>query len=173
MKSFFVFDVESVGLHGEGFAVAGGVYLENGAAQWEFSMSCPLHECRGDGKDREWVRANIPELTVTHLSPKTMREQFWYNWMRAKNEGALMAADCGWPVEARFVIACVDDDPQQRNWDGPYPFMEIASFLTAAGMDPMAKYDRTESEMPVHDPLGDARQSARLLSLALEKLAAI
>ena len=30
---FFVIDVESVGLHGEGFAVAGGVYLRNGAAQ--------------------------------------------------------------------------------------------------------------------------------------------
>lgn len=172
MKSFFVFDVESVGLHGEGFAVAGGVYLENGAAQWEFNMSCPLDECAGSDNDREWVKANIPELTITHRSPQTMRDQFWMNWMRAKTEGAVMAADCGWPVEARFLIACIDDDPEKRNWDGPYPFMEIASFLTSAGMDPMEKYERTASEMPEHDPLGDARQSARLLSTALATLKA-
>jgi len=133
-------------------------------------MSCPLEECQGDNSDREWVKANIPALAVTHRGPETMRYQFWENWMKAKAEGAVMAADCGWPVEARFVIACIDDDPENRKWNGPYPFMEIASFLAAAGMDPMTKYDRTESEMPVHDPLGDARQSARLLSMALEKL---
>ncbi len=38
----FIFDVESVGLHGEGFAVAGGVYrAENAAAQSEFRFCCP------------------------------------------------------------------------------------------------------------------------------------
>lgn len=170
MKSFFVFDVESVGLHGEGFAVAGGVYLENGAPQWEFSISCPLDECAGDVSDREWVKANIPALHETHRNPRAMRDAFWLEWARAKAHGAIMAADCGWPVEARFVIACIEDEKELRKWDGPYPFMEIASFLAAAGMDPMKDYERTASEMPKHDPLGDARQSARLLSEALEKL---
>jgi hypothetical protein len=43
---FFVFDVESVGLHGEAFAVAGGIYI-NAAAQSEFRFCCPLEAAKG------------------------------------------------------------------------------------------------------------------------------
>ena len=41
--------------------------------------------------------------------------------------------------------------------------------MVAAGMDPHATYDRLLDE-PQHDPLGDAKQSARLLMTALKKL---
>ena len=166
---FFVIDVESVGLHGEGFAVAGGVYLPNGAAQWEFRLACPIDECAGDDDDRKWVKENVPAMEETHRSPKAMRDEFWRQWMKAKAGGAVMAAECQWPVEAGFVKACIADDPS-RKWEGPYPLHEIASYLAAAGLDPMAKYDRTPSEMPMHDPLADARQSARLLSEALARM---
>lgn len=167
MRSFFVFDVESVGLHGEGFTVAGGVYLENGAAQWEFRFSCPIDECEGDADDRKWVKENVPATEHTHRLPQALRNAFWEQWIRAKADGALMAAECLWPVEAGFVARCIKDDIENRKWEGPYPFVEISSVMLAAGMDPMAKYERTPSEMPPHDPLADARQSARLLSEAL------
>lgn len=170
MKSYFVFDVESVGLHGEGFAVAGGVYLENGAAQWEFKYACPVDECEGAEDDRAWVKENVPALQECYRGPKNLRDAFWAVWMKAKSEGATMAAECLWPVEARFVAHCVYDDIDARKWEGPYPFLEISSVMLAAGMDPMATYDRTPSEMPKHDPLADARQSARLLAEALAKL---
>lgn len=172
MKRYFVFDVESVGLHGEGFAVAGGVYLENGAAQWEFRYACPLAEAEGDEPDRQWVKENVPVISETHRSPKAMRDAFWVEWEKAKAEGAIMAADCLWPVEAGFVARCVYDDIEDRKWAGPYPFLEISSVLLAAGMDPLANYDRMPSELPKHEPLADARQSARLLSEALSKLKA-
>ena len=167
---FFVFDVESVGLHGEGFAVAGGVYLANGAAQWEFRLACPIAECAGSDDDRQWVKDNIPAIEETHRSPRAMRDEFWKQWMKAKAGGAVMAADCAWPVEACFLMRCVNDDREARKWEGPYPLHEIASYLDAAGLDPMAKYPRTPSEMPMHDPLADARQSARLLSEALARM---
>lgn len=169
-QSYFIFDVESIGLHGEGFAVAGGVYLPNGAAQWEFAYSCPTDECEGDDDDRTWVSENIPILYVTHRSPKVMRDDFWQQWMKAKREGAEMAVECGWPVEAGFLARCIHQGIGDRKWEGPYPLHEIASIMKAAGMDPMAKYDRTPSELPPHNPLADARQSARLLSIALSKL---
>lgn len=70
-QPFFVFDVESIGLHGEGFAVAGGVYLPNGVAQWEFRLACPIDECAGDDDDRKWVKENIPAIEETHRSPKS------------------------------------------------------------------------------------------------------
>lgn len=162
---FFVFDVESIGLHGEGFAVGGGAYV-NGVAQWEFRLSCPTDECAGSGEDLQWVKDNIPAIEETHRSSRVMRDEFWKHWMVAFGSGAKMAVECGWPVEANFLRACIADDPT-RKWNGPYPLHEIASYLSAAGMDPMAKYDRTPMELPVHDPLADARQSARLLSEAL------
>lgn len=172
MKSFFVFDVESIGLHGQGYAVGGGVYLENGAAQWEFRFACPVAECAGSDDGLKWVKENAPLITETHRSPKAMRDSFWVEWKKAKEQGAIMVADCGWPVESRFLAECIDDDSVDRSWDGPYPLHEIASYLAAAGLDPLAKHERTASEMPVHDPLADARQSARMLSIAIAALTA-
>lgn len=169
VSSFFVFDVESIGLHGEGFAVAGGVYLANGAAQWEFHLACPPCKAEGLLNDREWVNKNVPFMDVTHRDTFGVRMSFWEKWVKAKSEGAEMAAECLWPVEARFLHDCITDDAQ-RLADAPYPFHEIASVMFAAGMNPLATYDRTPSEMPPHNPLADARQSARLLSEALSKL---
>lgn len=169
VSNFFVFDVESVGLHGEGFAVAGGVYLPNGSALWEFQFACPIGECVGNEDDMAWVKYNVPTLEITHRSPYAMRDDFWRQWMKAKAEGAVMATDCGWPVEAGFLKACIADN-LTRKWDGPYPLHEIASYLASAGMDPLEKYERLAGELPVHHPLCDARQSARLLSIALGKI---
>lgn len=169
MKSYFVFDVESIGLHGEGFAVAGGVYLENGAVQWEFCFACPTTMAFGDPEDRKWVSKNVPAMEITHREPFSIRDAFWGEWIKAKSQGAEMAAECLWPVEARFLASCVGDDPLSRTWTGPYPFHDIASIMLAKGMDPKATYPRTPSEMPAHHPLSDARQSARLLSEALYK----
>lgn len=168
-SAFFVFDVESIGLHGEGFAVAGGVYLSNGAAQWEFSFCCPLDKAEGLLSDREWVFRNVPTLEITHRDTLGIRMAFWAVWEKAKSSGVEMAAECLWPVEARFLHDCIKDDAQRLR-DAPYPLHEIASIMLAAGMNPMATYDRAPSEMPRHNPLSDARQSARLLSVALARL---
>jgi hypothetical protein len=165
---FFVFDVESVGLHGEGFAVAGGVYIA-GAAQWEFCFCCPMDSAEGLLDDRNWVLNNVPVMEITHQTPKGIRLAFWAEWEKAKANGAQMAAECLWPVEARFLRDCITDDAQ-RLPTAPYPCHEIASVMLSAGMNPMANYDRTPSELPRHNPLADARQSARLLSDALARI---
>lgn len=171
---FFVFDVESIGLHGQAFAVAGGIYTRDGSTLREFAFHC--HEYRADGEmaDRVWVNEHV---TVSSLSaivecPRDVRSMFWRVWADAKETypGIQMAVECGWPVEARFLNACVDDDRGERTWSGPYPMHEIASIMLAAGMDPMATYERLPNELPAHEPLADARQSARLLATALKSL---
>lgn len=172
---FFIFDVESLGLHGEGFAVAGGIWKSGGTNVLEFAHHCALNCVRqGAEGDREWVRENvtIPEISTVHAHPSQVRRQFWEIWKTAKqlNPGIVMAAECQWPVEARFLLNCVDDARAARNWEGPYPIHEIASIMLAAGMDPMATYNRLENELPAHEPLADARQSARLLFEAISKL---
>ena len=171
---FFVFDVECIGIHGECFAVAGGVYIE-GAAQHEFRFCCPAEEAEGTDDDRAWVKANIPAMKITNRFPADVRDAFWAEWVKAKRQypTITMAGECLWPMEAGFVSQCVSDDKGARNWGGPYPFHEIASIMLSAGMDPMKEYERKPSEFPAHDPLADARLSARLLATALRRLAVI
>lgn len=168
-SKFFVFDVESIGLHGEGFAVGGGVYLANGSAQWEFCFCCPSEKAEGLRDDRDWVSRNVPVIQITHIDTFGLRMGFWKEWEKAKDSGAQMAAECLWPVESRFLNDCVRDDAQRLK-TAPYPCHEISSVMLSAGMNPMETYDRTPSEMPPHTPLADARQSARLLSVALSRM---
>ena len=171
-STYFVFDVESVGLHGEGFAV--GVAIMD-AATGEIEQTaiwcCSPLTAKGYADDYEWVNKNV-DLSDVMLSrvlpsPKEVRKAFWDYWLYWKVNGAVMAADVAWPVEARFLAACVDDNPVHEKWQGPYPLIDIASVRHAAGFDPLALEERREDELPAHNPLADARQSARLLHEAL------
>lgn len=169
----FVFDVESMGLHGEGFAVGGGIYrLENAAAVREFRYFTPHEPIEGTDENRKWVLNNIPVMDVTHWATHGIRGAFWEEWEIAKAAypGICMWAECGWPVEARFLAMCIEDRTKERYWNGPYPLHEIATVMHVAGMNPMGMYPRNASEQPQHDPLADARQSARLLSEAIHKI---
>lgn len=169
---FFIFDVESVGLYGEGYAVAGGVFI-NGEKMRGFFFACDLAEAVGTPTDREWVCENIPPFPATHPTPRQVRTAFWSEWRTAKQlyPNLVMAGECIYPVETNFVATCIRDDEESRKWEGPYPFHEISSIMLAAGMDPHGTYTRIPGvETPVHHPLADTYLSARLLYTALRKL---
>jgi hypothetical protein len=178
---FMVFDVESIGLHGQGFAVGWVVVNRMGVELEANRLACNPIAAAGDKEGREWVAANVPPIPVSRLdhmtpelaemfaikSPGGVRYGFWSRWLHWKGQGAVLAADCCWPVEARFLVECVEDDPVARRWLGPYPLIDIASIRLAKGLDPLGTEERRPDELPVHDPLADARQSARLLIEAL------
>lgn len=163
-----IFDVESIGLHGEGWAVGWVILDDNGQVVDEGYAACPQETAQGDDASREWVKANCPQIEPTHGGPNEVREAFWQAWQKAKEQGATLWADCGWPVEANFLSACVAANPQNRAWNGPYPLHEIATVFEVAGVDATAKLERLEDE-PEHHPLGDAKQSARLLAKYLKQ----
>lgn len=160
---WMVFDCESIGLHGETFAVGYVVIRGEGEELEHACWSCPPDEADGSPQGRQWVKENIPDLDYTHDTPRGLRSAFWDAWLRWMNEYAVLCADCAWPVETRFLAACVDDDPSARVWGGPYPLHDLASLRLAAGFDPLVTEDRLPHELPVHNPLADALQSARLL----------
>jgi len=194
---FMVFDVESVGLHGEGFAV-GWVVVDGGKVEIERWAACRSKYAHGPPEGRRWIKENLPDHVLDfeehHVqeeddlftpcgSPRTVRSVFWHAWMSEKDKGSTLWADCAWPVEARFLAGCVDDGrsgkmkdgwPQSpRAFDGPYPLHEIATARMMAGFDPTGSEERTPtSELPKHHPLADARQSAGLLGEALGVLEA-
>jgi len=181
-QKFFVFDCESEGLHGQTFAIGGGIYDIHGkpVEGSEFRFHCRQGVVGGCGdpnqatSDREWVKANVqihPESNVLP-GPGNVAAAFRELWAAAKAgfPGILMFVECGWPVEARFLIQCVGNKPAERNWEGPYPLHEIATLMLAAGLDPMDSYTRQPEELPAHEPLADARLSARLLAASLRRL---
>jgi hypothetical protein len=164
MDKFMVFDVESVGLHGEGFAFGYVVVtidnhtLESGAA------SCDPKFAHGTDADRQWVADNIPAIGGSdYPSPIHLRAAFWERWRYWAQHGAVLVADCAWPVEARFLASAIDDNPKFREREGPYPLYDLASVLLALGADALATTERLPDELPAHHPLMDARQSARQL----------
>lgn len=176
---WFIFDVESIGLHGEAFAVAAQVFDHNAdplplsGGWWHFF---PQDRAAGTQKNHRWIDENIPSLGPSPLESRMiMREFFWDAWQEAKSRypGIVMAAECAWPVEARFLHAVIADDPEAREFSGPYPLHDIASIMLAAGMDPMATYARAHEEAdlyPPHHPLGDVKHSAWCLRAALQRL---
>jgi hypothetical protein len=168
---YMVFDVESVGLHGEGFAVGFVVVNGYGIEVQHGLMCCPQGAARSAVADateaREWLAKNIPPMATTHYYPEQIRDAFWRQWVCWKERGAILVADCAWPVEARFLRNCVADDMEGREWQGPYPLHDLASILLATGKNPLEKFGRNENELPEHNPLMDARQSARILCGAL------
>ena len=174
-----VFDVEAVGLHGEGFAV-GYVIIDTKTGEEIDSgiVTAPDDLSPGLPDDRAWIREHVVPVLDTHVprerslkcsSAAAVRRFFWDMWAFWRAQGAWLAADVAWPVEARFLAACIDDD-RGRSMKGPYPLIDIASVRLAAGFDPLAHEDRWATELPAHNPLADARQSARLLLKALVRV---
>jgi hypothetical protein len=172
-RRFMVFDVESVGLHGEGFAVGYVVIDHTGNELDSGRFACPPDRASGSLKGREWVAVNVPALPVTHATPSAVRSAFWHKWQEWQAKGAMLVADCAWPVETGFLSLCIKDvqpvvrgcplDDGPRGWEGPYPLLDAASMFFLAGIDPLASHGRLENEIPEHDPLADARQTARLM----------
>ena len=170
---FMVFDCESVGLHGETFAVGWCLIDRKGNRLSEGYEACDPNSATAENDaDREWVAKNVPIPYEGYgwALPEEVRESFWEAWLKAKERGAILVADCAWPVEARFLIQCVNDFHSERCWSGPYPLHDLASISFAACLDPLGIEERLPEELPVHDPLADARQSARLLIKALDRL---
>lgn len=177
-KPLLVFDVESIGLHGEAFAV--GFVVVEPANEWQEVLSglysCPIEAARGLHSDYVWVkdhvRIHLPSeyRAVERLpvdTPSLVRAGFWGIWREWAERGALLCADTPWPVEANFLSQCIDDLSPTANWEGPYPLIDITSICKAVGLESI---ERLPGELPEHNPLQDARHSVRCLRLALERV---
>jgi hypothetical protein len=174
---YFVFDVESIGLHGEGFAVAYVVVDSTGAELETALFSCPPAAAMGADTDRAWVAKNVPSLALTHSTPAQVRAAFWQAWLRWRTvkagvDSIYMVADCAWPVEARFLNACVDDAGAAAHWLGPYPLLDVSTLTQVLTItsDSAPALLRSADAQPSHHPLADARHSARTWLALMERV---
>ena len=189
-----VIDVEAIGLHGEGFAVGMAAYDREEFVKGDtmpevkerVSLFCKPELARGTAENFAWVKENVKifgvksehtqaryptrgAFIVSELAnPRAVRTEFWrryMNWQRSFHKVALIG-DCIWPVETNFLSACIEDESPLHTWKGPYPFLDIASLVGVLGGAPCP---RLPNELPEHDPLNDALQSARQLWEFLHK----
>lgn len=157
-----VFDVESVGLHGDAFAVAYVVVSPQNGIIDESLFACDMTIAKGTDQAREWCLQNIPALHPTHHCLREMRDAFWNCWMNWQKQGAILVAEAAWPVEARFLNSCVEDDLLNREWNGPHPLFDLTSMQLINHGPPLCSRTRSPENLPEHHPLLDARHSAQL-----------
>jgi hypothetical protein len=168
---FFIFDVESIGIHGESFAVAGGVYVD-GREERSFFFSMDPDRLLGEETDRIWIKSNVPYVKPNCSLQFSMLNDFYFelDTCRSMYPDLVVCAECVWPVEANFLSKVIAVNPVVRKWDGPYPLIDITSIMYAAGLDPMETWEREPAELPAHNPLCDVRLSARILKECLNRL---
>jgi hypothetical protein len=171
---FLTFDVESNGLHGNAFAVAGLLIRADGEVLEEFTARCPIV-----GEVDAWVKKNVLKPLATMAEDtqdeKALRDKFW-TWFKAAREKAdYVLVNNGYPVEYRFLIACQDDDIEARYWEHPFPVIEVSSLFLAAGIKILTPAtdlieDKIAGQTVLrHHPLWDAKVSALAAIAALER----
>lgn len=179
---FVVFDVESIGLYGEPFAVAWRAVWGDGDVLEEGILWCPLEGAAGSDEDRQWINENVAPHFIdlgapSCDSPANLCSEFWMAWTRLKGEAeargrkAIIAADVPYPVETRFLERSMKSHAHSSDYisHSPYPLLDVSSVMAGAGThwDSPAARVRLSDEKPAHNPLCDVRQSARLLLMHL------
>lgn len=129
----FSFDAETNGLYGQAFMLAAVVTDESGEIA-RFVGRCPI-EGPVDGWVEKNVLPNVMDVEVTHLSYAEMLEAFFAFYMKHK-EGAVILAHMAFPVEAKVLRDMIEAHLPERQWEGPYPLIDVAGTLDAAGFDP-------------------------------------
>lgn len=149
MKNIFVFDVESISLHGEGFAVGAIVSDKNGIILEKFE----LLSLEGKEKAGDWVKENVIPHLLEMPTCKTsleLRTAFYDFYMKHRDTSEIWS-DCNFPVETNFLSAIVNDDPNQRQWNMPYPLKDISTIVDV-------NIDRNKDfpNLRKHHPLDDS-----------------
>lgn len=158
-------DVESNGLQGEAFAVGAVLIRADGTKLDDFLGRAPIV-----GEVDKWVKKNVlpsmKEVAEDYPTARDMRNAFWAWYRVAKDQADYVLVDNGYPVEARFLIACQSDEIDDRYWDHPFPLLDLSSMLIQVGVKPLAirtefVADRLDPQMGRrHEPRTDAWVSA-------------
>jgi hypothetical protein len=169
------FDVESNGLQGDAFAVAGLLIDENRNILTQLVVRTAIL-----GPVDPWVSANVlgPMSSILESAPnaKTMRDEFWAWYLLAKAQADIIVAANPYPVEARFLIDCQNDDVLARGSDHPFPFYDLSSMLYTLGYTTPATRREFVAEAvgqasgDPHNPLWDAQATALAALQAIKSL---
>ncbi len=164
-RKIMSWDCETNGLWGQAFAI-GAVIYQDRIETTSFYARCPIQ-----GKVNPWVAENvIPQMVdmeVTHQTYEEMLAAFAKFFLENKADADIIF-HMGIPVEARVVLD-MHDLGFIGDWDGAYPWLDIAGCLLAKGFAATSvdSFNREHGiEVPqleaggTHNPLYDSRAAA-------------
>lgn len=168
----FSFDAETNGLWGKAFSIAAIVY-ENGKEIARSIGRCPI-----EGETNEWVKDNVltqmTEISETHSSYNELLADFAKFYLANKQDASIIA-HMAIPVEST-ILKDMHTRGYIGDWDGPFPFIDIAGNLQQAGENPtsvdeyVAKYGlEVRGFGSTHNPLYDSEVAAKVYMHLLEK----
>ena len=144
-----IVDAESNGLYGEILSVAAIVlddqYHEIDCYYAERDLS------RIEIVD-PWVTENVVPLfnqELVYQSEAELLEHFWGFWMQYQGQ-AMTMADVTYPVEVNLFRKCVEKNLSERKFLGPFPLLDLSTFLMAKGYDPLV-----DRQCLIDYPIGD------------------
>jgi len=190
-------DVESVGLHGEGFAFGYVIEEDLRVVEERLAIADPSMAI-GQHSDWNWLEANVfpwinalkPEFPPEHAAPWTATKR-----RRGRTDPVGLAITyCNSPSQLREVFWSIWMDERARgtqlwadvSWpveagflsacvraeggrkfEGPYPILDVATLWEVHVGDSL---ERLPSELPEHHPVMDSRHSLRKLHIVEEKV---
>ena len=158
-KNMMVLDVESMGLHGDAFAFGYAIF-HKGEVIASAEHSIPREAVVGLSDDKKWIDANVPLMIPDLAYPHQLREIFWKGYLLWRQVGCLVAADCPWPVEAKFLHQCIADDLANRRFMGPYPIYDLMSLGNLMSTNYNLTLGKPKGHRD-HHPLDDAIHSGK------------
>lgn len=115
-----------------------------------------VSECVG------WVKENVLPSLLKMPTCETnvdLRTKFYEFYMKHKDSCDIYS-DVNFPVETNFLSAVVKDDLNNRQWNMPYPLLDISNFINV-NIDRAEKYQKeTGILLRKHNPLDDSIASA-------------
>lgn len=164
-KKVFSWDCETNGLWGQAFSI-GAVLYEDEQEVKKFYARCPI-----EGGINSWVEANVlpqmVDMEETHETYSAMLKAFAEFFLENKKD-ADVVFHMGVPVESR-VITDMHERGFIGDWDGAYPWLDIAGCLKHAGFN-CTSVDSYNAKHGIavpqpepggtHNPLFDSRAAA-------------
>ena len=158
-------DCEANGLHGQVFAAAATLQ------HWRYGqIGAWGHRCPIGGTVDPWVAEHVlpglddelhgMQTTVDSYNDLCQEWRDFYDPLKKEGDWQVVC-HVPWPVEARFLWDAHRDEP----FSGPFPILDVAGMLDAAGNDPTSvdDYLRKLGLKPAgraHHPLDDAINAA-------------
>lgn len=144
-----IVDAESNGLYGEILSVAAIVLDEQFVEVDSFYAERDLSKIESLDP---WVKENVvPLFKQEHVCPGEVEllEHFWDFWL--PYQGRVRAiADVTYPVEANLFRKCIEKNLAERSFLGPFPLLDLSTFLLAKGYDPLV-----DRHLLIDNPIGD------------------
>ena len=166
MGTLFV-DAETNGLYGTFLSIAAILLDDNGQESDSFYGTLRDPE---KYVSSEWVKENVlPFLGNTvrsdddfYNSESDLIESFFSFYL--SHPGCDVIADVPHPVESRLFIKAVSFDLKTREFQAPFPLMDLSSMLYANGYSPHIERRSLVdcSDLKLHNALDDVRMSIRV-----------